>query len=141
MRGAQTQLKVLQAEVHPYCLVCSGSNPFGLALEFEVMPDGSVSTCFMGNPTLEGYPGWLHGGMVASLLDGTMTNCLFAHGLVAVTAGLNVRYRKPIAIGSEMLLRAWIEKSRRPLHFLRAELRQESCLKASASAKFMERHG
>lgn len=141
MRARQTQLRAVQADAHPYCLVCSGSNPFGLALEFEVMPDGSITASFLGNPTLEGFPGWMHGGMIASLLDGAMTNCLSAHGLVAVTADLKVRYRKPIEIGSEMLLRAWLKKSHSPLHFMRAELHQENCLKAAASAKFMEQHG
>ena len=141
MRNGQTLLRSLQADVHPYCLICSGSNPFGLALEFDVLADGSVTASFLGNPTLEGYPGWLHGGMIASLLDGVMTNCLFARGLVGVTADLNVRYRKPIEIGSEMLLRGWLERSRPPLYFMRAELHQENCLKASASAKFLQRNG
>jgi acyl-coenzyme A thioesterase PaaI-like protein len=35
----------------------------------------------------------LHGGVISSILDGTMTNCLFAHGTVAVTAELRVRFR------------------------------------------------
>jgi len=78
--------------------------------------------------------------MIASLLDGAMTNCLFAHGLVAMTAELKVRYRKPVFIGQEMTIRAWITRSQPPLHLLEAELKQEGCIKAIASAKFMERN-
>ena len=78
--------------------------------------------------------------MIASLLDGAMTNCLFAHGHVAMTGELKVRYRKPVLIGEEMLIRAWITQSHSPLHLLKAELRQEGCVKAIASAKFVERN-
>jgi acyl-coenzyme A thioesterase PaaI-like protein len=140
MQIGHTQLKAIQADAHPFCLVCSGSNPFGLALDFEVEADGGVTTSFFANPTLEGYPGLLHGGMVASLLDGAMTNCLFAHKVVALTAELQVRYREPVRIGREILLRAWMEKSHAPLYLMRAELKQEDCVRATASAKFMQRH-
>ena len=78
--------------------------------------------------------------MIASLLDGAMTNCLFAQGHVAMTAELKVRYRKPVVIGQEMTIRAWIKRSLPPLHLLEAELKQEGCIKAIASAKFMERN-
>ena len=140
MRSGNTQLKAVKAKVHPFCLVCSGSNPYGLALDFDVNDDGSVTASFLGHPALEGYPGRLHGGMIASLLDGAMTNCLFAHGHVAVTAELKVRYRSPVAIGCEMVVRAWMEKPHPPLYLMRAELNQGGCVKATATAKFMQDH-
>jgi len=95
---------------------------------------------FHPNAGLEGYEGLLHGGMTASLLDGIMTNCLFAHGIVALTAELKVRYREPVAIGPEISLRAWIVQRHPPLYLLKAELIQEGCVRATALAKFMERH-
>jgi acyl-coenzyme A thioesterase PaaI-like protein len=109
-------------------------------LDFTVHDDGSVSASFLGHSALEGFQGFLHSGMIASLLDGAMTNCLFARGHVAMTAELKVRYRKPVLIGQEMTLRAWITRSQPPLHLLEAELKQEDCIKAIASAKFMERN-
>ena len=111
-----------------------------MGLEFTVHDDGSVSASLHGHFALEGFQGCLHGGMIASLLDGAMTNCLFARGLVAMTAELKVRYRKPVVIGEEMLIRAWITESFPPLYYLKAELRQKDCLKVSATAKFMERN-
>ena len=78
--------------------------------------------------------------MIASLLDGAMMNCLFAHGHVAMTGELKVRYRKPVVIGQEMLISAWIMRSLSHLHLLEAELKQEGCIKATASAKFVERN-
>jgi len=139
-QSSQTRLKTVRTQVHPYCFVCSQSNPMGLGLEFTVHDDGSVSASLHGHPALEGFGGCLHGGMIASLLDGAMTNCLFAHGRVAMTGDLRVRYRKPVLVGQEMIIRAWITDSQPPLHLLEAELKQEGCIKAIASAKFMERN-
>jgi len=134
----QTRLKNVRAEAHPYCVVCGQSNPFGLGLKFVCEADGSVSATFLGHAALEGYQGCLHGGMIASLLDGAMTNCLFARGLTAMTGELKVRYREPVQIGGEMRLRAWLDHSSPPLHWLAAELRQGDCVKATATARFRE---
>jgi len=140
MDSSLTELKALQGELHPFCLVCSRSNPYGLALAFEAGQNGELKATFHPNAGLEGYEGLLHGGMTASLLDGVMTNCLFAHGIAALTAELRVRYRKPVAIGPEISLRAWIAQRHPPLFLLNAELIQEGYVRATASAKFMEQH-
>lgn len=132
-------LKAIQSETHPFCMICGQSNPFGLGVKFVCEEDGSVSARFLGHAALEGFEGLLHGGMIASLLDGAMTNCLFAHGCVALTGQLNVRYREPVQIGEEMSVRAWIKHSMPPLHLLAAELKQDGRVKATATAKFMER--
>jgi uncharacterized protein (TIGR00369 family) len=140
MNAFQANLNHVQTEAHPFCMVCSQSNPSGLALKFTTNDDGSVSASFQGHPALEGFQGVLHGGVIALLLDGAMTNCMFARGCVAMTAELNVRYREPVVIGDEMFIRAWVIQSVSRLHVLRAELKQNGCVKAAASAKFMERH-
>ena len=70
-----------------------------------------------------------------------MTNCLFARGHVAVTGELKVRYRKPVVIGEEILIRAWIVRSHAPLYLLEAELKREGYIRTTASAKFIERNG
>jgi acyl-coenzyme A thioesterase PaaI-like protein len=132
------RLKSLRAQAHPLCVVCSPKNPLGLGLEFTVAEDGSVEGTFAGSLIFEGYSGLLHGGVIASLLDGAMTNCLFAHGCESVTAELNVRYRHPVVARETMIVRAWRQKSIRRLHLLRAELKQNGLVKATARAKFME---
>jgi hypothetical protein len=65
--SAQIHFRNTQAEAHPFCFVCSGSNPMGLALRYAPQPDGSVSASFLGHSALEGYPGLLHGGVIAAL--------------------------------------------------------------------------
>jgi hypothetical protein len=55
-----TPLAFAQMEAPPFCYVCSGSNPMGLALRYSAEPDDSVSATYVGNAALEGYPGLLH---------------------------------------------------------------------------------
>lgn len=129
----------LRADVHPFCVVCSASNPFGMALKFAVDEEGMIAASFYPHSCLEGYAGMLHGGMTASLLDGIMTNCLFFEGIIAVTADLRVRYREPVLIGTEILLRARVGERHPPLYVMRAELLQNGSVKAIATAKFMQR--
>ena len=135
----KSRLKSIRTDAHPFCIVCGQSNPLGLGVKFVCEEDGSVSAKFLGHPALEGFEGLFHGGMIASLLDGAMTNCLFASGIVALTGELNVRYRLPVLIGEEICVRAWIERSWPPLHLLAAVLKQRDVVKATATAKFMER--
>jgi acyl-coenzyme A thioesterase PaaI-like protein len=134
------RLKATRASVHPRCVVCSPANPTGLRQEYALQPDGSVESVFAGNDLFEGYSGLLHGGVIAALLDGAMTNCLFARGVAALTAELTVRYREPISARGDITARAWLTESRGQLHLLRAELRQDGRVKAIALAKFFENH-
>jgi acyl-coenzyme A thioesterase PaaI-like protein len=126
---------------HPHCVVCGRDHPWGLKLHFAIRPDGGVETSVDCSATLEGYPRLLHGGVIALLLDGAMTHCLFAHGRVAVTGGLTIRYHHPVETCQRATLRAWIKRSRPPLHLMAAALVQDGQVMASASAKFMEREG
>jgi acyl-coenzyme A thioesterase PaaI-like protein len=88
---------------------------------------------------MQGFPGALHGGAAATLLDGAMTNCLFARGIAAWTGDLRVRYRSPIALGQDAVVRAWVERAFPPLFVARAEIRQGGRVKATATGKFVER--
>jgi len=110
----------------------------GLALRYALQPDGSVSANFLGHGALEGYPGLLHGGVIAALLDGAMTNCLFAREIRGLTVELRVRYRAGVASTEKTLLRAWLEDDSHGLFQLRAELKQGGKVKASATGKFMK---
>lgn len=122
---------------HARCIACGSSEGDAPRLRFTPGPDGDVTATLQPSPHHEGYDGMLHGGIIATLLDAAMTNCLFAHGQCGVTAELQVRYRHPVAIDEECRLRAWIERSSPPLYLLRAELRQGDSLRATAHAKFM----
>jgi acyl-coenzyme A thioesterase PaaI-like protein len=135
----QERLDVVRGREHDCCFVCDPHNSRGFGLEFHACIDGSVTALFACAKAFHGYPCWLHGGVISSLLDGAMTNCLFARGIVAVTAELSTRFLSPVAVDRPARVRAWLEKSHPPLYVLQARLIQDGEILATTSGKFMER--
>lgn len=127
----------LRHRAHPDCVICSPRNASGLRLTFVQRTDGSLQAEFDCPSHLQGYPEMLHGGMISSLLDGAMTNCLFARGCEAVTAELTVRFRHPVATGRRATIRAWLHDSMSVFYVLKSELIQDQQVKATATGKFL----
>lgn len=121
---------------HPDCIVCGTASAQSLGLRCHLSDGPAVTATFHCREVFQGYPSVMHGGVISSLLDGAMTNCMFAHGWIAVTAELRIRFRHPVATGHTATVRAWIEKSSPPLYVLKAELTQNDEVKAQAQGKF-----
>ncbi len=131
-------LAALQSHLHSQCILCGADHPQGLRLAFNMCADGHVEAPFPCDRLYQGYTGVLHGGVIAALLDSAMTNCLFAHGRVAVTGTLSVRFVKPVLVSRPAVVSARLEEALPPLFHMEAELRQNGDLLAKATAKFME---
>jgi uncharacterized protein (TIGR00369 family) len=127
---------LLRSRLHSQCILCGADHPRGLRLAFNTHADGHVEATFPCDHLYQGYTGYLHGGVTAALLDSAMTNCLFAHGRVAVTGELNVRFLKPVIVSRSAVVSARSAESLPPLFYMKAELRQNG--ETMATAKFME---
>jgi acyl-coenzyme A thioesterase PaaI-like protein len=123
---------------HPKCWACAPRNGRGLKMQFSAVENGAVEGFFACEEDFSGYPGYLHGGIVSSLLDSAMTHCLMARGTPGLTGKLEVRFFKPVLIGHLATVRARWEKSRGPVHFLCAELLQNEEIQAKASGRFVD---
>jgi uncharacterized protein (TIGR00369 family) len=134
----RAELAKIRARAHSNCVICRSSSKGGLGLEFEVSKNGSVEATFGCDRPFEGYANILHGGVISCLLDAAMTNCMFAHGCLALTAEMRVRFRNPVVIGELATVRAWIDRSKSHLHVLKAEVVQGQQVKATALGKFVE---
>ena len=135
---AKSTLPATRQQSHPQCFACGPANGHGLGLAFHLARDGAVEASFACEPVFAGYPGMLHGGIICTLLDGAMTNCLFAHGLAAVTVDLNIRFRRPVAVNRTAVVRAWLSSAGSPVHHLSAEVLQDGQVVASATGRFLE---
>nr|XP_020497629.1 acyl-coenzyme A thioesterase THEM4-like [Labrus bergylta] len=58
---------------------------------------------------LEGPPGHVHGGAIATMID-TVTGCLASLSGAAMTANLNINYRSPIPLGSTVVMESFLDK-------------------------------
>lgn len=104
-----------------WCFACGPRNPIGLKLTFREENDTYLST-FTPGPEHQGYNGIMHGGLVSTLLDEIMARYLYAKGLTAVTAKLEVRYRHPTPIGQELRISGWITGQRGKMYELAGKI-------------------
>ncbi len=81
-----------------YCFVCGLQNPNGLRLVFYDDGGAAVRADFQVVPHFQGYPGVVHGGIVASILDEAIGRVVLIHDhhKFMFTANLAVKYRQPV---------------------------------------------
>ena len=86
----------MKLETGGYCFVCGKNNPNGLRLSFEIDKEKQIlKTTFVASPTYQGWDGIVHGGILCTLLDEAMANLVYELGYQAVTASIEIRFKKP----------------------------------------------
>ena len=123
---------------HTHCFACGAENPGGLSLHFSMGGNGELTGIFTPRKMYQGYEGYLHGGIVCTLLDAAMTRLLLESGIPAVTADLKVRFKKPIPITEVLHIRARLEKHRHSLYQLSADLTVQGSIVATATGRFLK---
>jgi acyl-coenzyme A thioesterase PaaI-like protein len=100
-----------------HCFVCGLDNPFGLHLRFYETAPGEVTINCEIPEQYQGYPGVVHGGIVASIVDEALGR---AHMGLAddeprfmYTARLTIHYRKPVPVGKPLRIVGQAEKSKK----------------------------
>jgi uncharacterized protein (TIGR00369 family) len=79
------------------CFVCGRENPVGLMMDFYTVESGKCRAEVTLSAKFEGYPGVIHGGIIAAILDETGGRAHMTDPTrFMVTAQLNVRYRQPV---------------------------------------------
>jgi acyl-coenzyme A thioesterase PaaI-like protein len=87
-----------------HCFVCGRENPYGLQLKFYETTPGEVVVDVTVPEQFQGYPGVVHGGVVAAMLD-EVTGRVHMGGSpprFMFTARLDVHYRKNVPIGKHL---------------------------------------
>jgi uncharacterized protein (TIGR00369 family) len=103
-----------------HCFACGLENTFGLQIHFYDNGIDEVRAEYTVPDHFQGYPGIVHGGIVATMLDELLGRSVMAKDptYFMVSAKLTVRYRKPVPIGQ-------------PLHLLGKVLRRKSRISTS----------
>lgn len=84
-----------------HCFVCGLENPFGLQMSFYIDDQKQVVSEVTIPDQFQGYPGVVHGGIVATLLDETLARAVMVTDpdRFMFTGRLTTRYRKPTPLG------------------------------------------
>jgi uncharacterized protein (TIGR00369 family) len=132
-------LKPLAHVAQNRCFGCGHANAHGLQLEFLLAEDGTVVCPTMVADTFEGHPGYLHGGIIATLLDETMSKAVRARGLTAMTRHLEVDYKRPVPSRTAIRMEGRVVRSEGRKHWVEAKIVEEggSAL-ASGKGLFVE---
>jgi len=83
-----------------YCFVCGIENPYGLKVNFYESGPGEVVVDTIVPDRFQGYPGVVHGGIVASLVDEALGRAHMGQNTEKTrflyTVKLCIHYRKPV---------------------------------------------
>jgi len=117
---AQPAIQDLYPDELSYCYGCGRLNEHGLQIKSYWEGDETVAT-FVPKPYHMAIPGYVYGGLIASLLDCHATGTAAAAAYQAagremgtepalrfVTASLHVDYVRPTPLGVPLDLRGWV---------------------------------
>lgn len=123
-------------KIHCQCFACGAGNELGLQLAFEVDQEGVATATWLPSRAFQSYPGRLHGGVIATLLDAAMVHALFAKGVGGVTAELTIRYSQSVVLEEALQVHGYVDERRHGVYLCRAGIRQAGRAVVRASAKF-----
>jgi acyl-coenzyme A thioesterase PaaI-like protein len=98
--------KVLKKQhISRMCFVCGEKNNYGLHAKFYETDANELVALINPSEQHQGYPGRMHGGIAATILDETIARSI-CNGkdeqLWGVTLELKTRFRKPVPLGQEL---------------------------------------
>ncbi len=95
-----------------HCFVCGTENQSGLGLNFYDDGDLTVQSKFVVREEFQGYPGIVHGGILATILDEVVGRVAMIedHHRFMMTVNMKVQFRNPVPIGEELTAQGKIIK-------------------------------
>jgi acyl-coenzyme A thioesterase PaaI-like protein len=122
------------------CFACGEANREGLRLRFTYDPVRIEASCYVSIASkYQGATGYAHGGIIATLLDEAMAKANGLGGIRAMTARLEISYRKAVPVQAKLFLTGRRVKKQGRKLYLKSELRSAGeGLLAEARGLFIE---
>ena len=106
MSHVQSIIRIMTKIKQPnslHCFICGMENPIGLHLHIYETEPGVVETQYIAPEHFQGYPGVLHGGIVATIIDEVSGRAHMGSDMnnprFMFTGKLEVKYRKNVPLG------------------------------------------
>jgi uncharacterized protein (TIGR00369 family) len=107
------------------CFVCGVENTNGLRMKFYEYGQGEVKAMYSVPEQFQSYPGVVHGGIIAAMLDEVASRAAMTGEPTRFryTAKLEIRYRKPVPLGKSLYMHGWVVDDRGSRAVARGEMR------------------
>ena len=121
-----------------YCFACGRKNPTGLGMKVDY-PDSQAQCRITLEQRFQGWAGIAHGGITATLMDEIMAHAVIRYVGQGVTINANMRYRAPVPLDQELVVRGWVSdtNARRAKAEAQVELAEDGKVLAQAEAVFL----
>lgn len=124
------------------CFICGMDNPIGMKAQFYNMEDGSVMTPFICRKEYQSFPGRVHGGIVATMMDELGFRAMWAKEsdqIFGVTMSLTVKYRRPVPYDELIIGKGMVVESTPRYLVIKAEIfDQHGTLLANSDVTYLK---
>lgn len=107
------------------CFACGSENPRGLHLTIEHTDHGAQAHIIPSAWT-QGYKGFVHGGIICTLLDEIAVWAAYAVGHYAATAEISVRFKQSMPVEKTYLLKGRIISIKHKLAVAESEITDDA---------------
>lgn len=132
----------MRKQPNSHCsFICGRRSPVGLRMSFYSTAPGEVMAEHVVPDDYQGYPGVVHGGVTAAMLDETAGRTVLANGddQFYMTLKLEIEYRKPVPTETMLRIIGRLETMRSRRATARSEIQlQDGTILAQARAVLVE---
>lgn len=125
-----------------HCFGCAQNNPRGLGLQFFEDGDEVVARTTLDD-SFSSYPGVVHGGIIATLLDEVMGNAVFIlHRRLSWTVGSHLQFFEPLLTHRACEIRARIVQTEGEMRTVKGRVlgpEGQLCARATSTFKAITR--
>jgi acyl-coenzyme A thioesterase PaaI-like protein len=128
----------IKRQLNSKCFGCGQENPIGLRLRFH--SEGNiVKAHFTPTEFYQGYPGYLHGGIICAILDEAMGWAAYnlSSGSLAITSKAQVKFKRPLPIDEPLIITAFITRKTKKLIWTGATISRKDGTVAAEGAALM----
>ena len=120
------------------CFVCGKENKSGLQLDIKMnKKSGTAWAETIIDEKFCGWRGFVHGGVICSLLDELMAYAAFTVYKSGVTGELTVKFKKPVPTGKKIRIEGKIESNKGRIVFASAKILFEKQIMAESTGKMV----
>ncbi len=93
---------------HGDCFVCGTKNSHSVGITWYKNDSGTIHADMVFTKAHQGPPAHVHGGASAAVLDEAMGAAVWSAGYSVVAVNLDINYKKPVPLGQNIVIEAWI---------------------------------